>query len=122
MQNDKPFDIEQRAFQFALRIVNLCSTLHETHGVGRTIGYQLARCGPAIGAVLEEAHAAPDKSEFGYRMSYALKEARTTNYWLRLLLESKLYPDERLEPLVKESTEIMKIVGAITANTRRSLS
>ncbi len=121
MQNEKPFDIDQRAFQFALRIVTLCSQLIDSNGVGRTIGYQLVRCGPAIGALLEEAHTAPDKPEFAYRLSYALKEARTTNYGLRLLLESKLYPDTRLIPLVEESTEIMKIIEAITANTRRFL-
>lgn len=122
MQNEKVFDIDQRAFQFALRIVELCTQLIESAGVPRTIGYQLVRCGTAIGSILEEAHAAPEKSDFAHRMSYALKEARQTNYWLRLLLESKLLSDERLLPMVKESTEIMKILGAITAKTWRSLS
>ncbi len=122
MQNEKPYDIDQRAFQFALRIATLCGQLTESKGVARTIGYQLVKCGPSIGAGLEEAHAAPDKTEFAYRMSHALKEARLTNYWLRLLVESKIFKDEQLLPLLNESTEIMKIVGAITANTRRSLS
>lgn len=121
MQNEKPYDIDLRAFQFALRITALCSQLTDMKGVAKTIGYQLVKCGTGLGAALEEAHAAPDKSEFGYRMSYALKEARLANYWLRLLMESKVFKDERLQPLVDESTELMKIVGAITANTRRSL-
>jgi hypothetical protein len=38
MQNEKVFDIDQRAFQFALRIASLCSQLTELRGVARTIG------------------------------------------------------------------------------------
>jgi four helix bundle protein len=79
------------------------------------------KCGTNVGACLEDAHAAPDKPEFANRMSHALREARMANYWLRLLIESKIYKDELLLPLLNESTEIMKIVGAITVNTRRSL-
>jgi four helix bundle protein len=123
MQNARPpVDIDRRTFEFALRVVKLCSLLTEASGVARTIGYQLVKCGTTIGAILEEAHAAHDKQEFAYKMGFALKEARLTNYWLRLLAESKLYTDEQLMPLLNESTEIMKIVGAIAANTRRSLS
>ena len=121
MQNETP-NIVPRTFQFALRIVRLCSQLIESSGVGRTIGYQLVKSGTAIGAILEEMQASPDKPDFAREMTQALKEARQTNYWLRLLLESKVIPDHLLLPLVNESTEIMKILGAITANTYRSLS
>ena len=121
MQNETP-DIVPRTFQFALRIVRLCSQLIEPTGVSRTIGYQLLKSGTAVGAIVEEAQASRDKPEFAQRLSHALKEARQTNYWLRLLLESKVLPENRLAPLLQESTEIMKILGAITANTYRSLS
>ncbi|MBL8867809.1 MAG: four helix bundle protein [Gemmataceae bacterium] len=122
MQNDRVVDIDHRAFQFALRIVKLCTQLIESSGVSKTIGYQLLKSGTAVGAILEEAHAAQDKPEFAHKMSHALKEARQANYWLRLLLEANVIPENRLAPLLQESTEIMKILGAITANTYRSLS
>lgn len=122
MQNDRVVDIDHRAFHFALRIVKLCTQLIESSGVSKTIGFQLLKSGTAVGAILEEAHAAHDKPEFAHKMSHALNEARQANYWLRLLLEANVIPENRLAPLLQESTEIMKILGAITANTYRSLS
>ncbi|QEL14357.1 four helix bundle protein [Limnoglobus roseus] len=121
MQNEAP-NIVPRTFQFALRIVRLCSQLIESTGVARTIGYQLVKSGIAIGAIIEEVQASPDKPDFARGLTQALKEARLTNYWLRLLVESRVLPDQLLEPLVQESTEIMKVLGAITANTYRGLS
>jgi four helix bundle protein len=120
MKNDKP-EIVARTFEFALRLVRLCSELIRTEGVGKTIGYQLLRSGTAVGAIVDEAQAAPERSDFALRFAHALKEARQTNYWLRLLIKSHVYPEPMLEPLLNESTEIMRILGAITANVYRSL-
>jgi four helix bundle protein len=121
MRNEKP-DIVPRTFQFALRVVQLCTQLIEASGVQRTFGYQLLRSGTAIGSIVEEAQAAHDRSDFAHRMTHALKEARQTNYWLRLLLECEVLPKPVVQPLLDESTEIMKILGAITATTYRSMS
>ena len=102
MQNETP-DIVPRTLQFALRIVRLCSQLIEPTGVSRTIGYQLLKSGTAVGAIVEEAQASRDKPEFAQRLSHALKKARQTNYWLRLLLESKV-----LEAIREETHEIQR--------------
>lgn len=120
MQNETP-NIVPRSFQFALRIVRLCSQLIELNGVPRTIGYQLVKSGTAIGAIVEEVQASSDKPDFARGLTQALKEARLTNYWLRILVESKVMPESLLNPLLKESDEIMRILGSITANTYRSL-
>lgn len=121
MQNETP-NIVPRTFQFAIRVVRLCSQLIEQAGVARTIGYQLVKSGTAIGAIVEEVQASADKPDFAHGLTQALKEARLTNYWLRILVESKVVPEHMLQPLLNESTEIMKILGSITANTYRSLS
>jgi four helix bundle protein len=119
---DVPFDIEERTYQFALRIIRLCLALDKSPGVKRTLSNQLLRSGTSVGANVEEARAAYSRAEFCSKMSIALKESRETRYWLRLLLDSELVEGTLLDPLLSEATEIMKVIGAITAKARRKSS
>lgn len=52
------------------------------------IGKQLLRSGTSIGANVEEAQSGYSKNDFTNKMSIAQKEARESNYWLRLLRDS----------------------------------
>ena len=112
-------DIYERSFQFALRIVKLCQCLDERPGVGRTLGRQVLRSGTSIGANAEEANAAQSRADFTSKMMIALKEARETVYWLRLLAAANVVPPERLAELRAESEELAKILGAIIVSTKR---
>lgn len=112
-------DIRERALDFALRIIKLCQQLDEQHGVARTLGWQLLRSGTSIGANLEEAQAGQSKPDFISKNAIALKEARETIYWLRLLAASKIVPMERLVELQNEANELAKIVGAIIVSAKK---
>ena len=74
---------------------------------------QVVRSGTSIGANVEEAIAAQSRKDFISKMSISSKEARETNYWLRLLRDSKLCGDLALSDLLKESEEIIKILTSI---------
>ncbi len=52
-------------------------------------------------------------------MSIALKEARETNYWLRLLKESGYI---KKEDIILESVEIRKILSSIVKSTKENNS
>lgn len=83
-------DIRERTFDFVVRIVKLCQYLDEKPGVGQTLGKQLLRSGTFIGANIEEAQAGQSKPDFISKNAIALKEARETLYWLRLLAATKV--------------------------------
>jgi four helix bundle protein len=51
-------------------------------------------------------------------MNVALREARETHYWLRIVEASKLVDSSRSSPLLKEAVEIMNILGAIVSSAR----
>jgi len=68
---------------------------------------------------VKEATAAQSRKDFVSKMSIASKEARETNYWLRLLRDSKLCKDTDFSHLIKESEEIIKIITAIVKTTQR---
>ena len=61
-----------------------------------------------IRANTEEAYAGVSDADFINKLSIALKEARETSYWLKLLKDNSNYP---LDSLIKEIEEIKKILG-----------
>jgi len=52
------------------------------------ISKQLLRAGTSIGANVNEAIEAQSKADFIHKLSIALKEARETEYWIKLLIGS----------------------------------
>jgi four helix bundle protein len=112
-------DIRERAFNFALRIIKLCKQLEEEPGVARTLSWQLLRSGTSIGANLEEAQAGQSKLDFISKNAIALKEARETIYWLRLLAASHIVSEKRLLDLQKEADELARIIGSIIVSAKK---
>jgi four helix bundle protein len=117
MATEKPEDIKDRTFRIALTIIALVESLPNTASAN-TIGRQLIRSGTSIGAHVEEATAAHTKNDFIYRMGVALREARETFYWLRLLDASRLLEQRPLTDVLQESDEITRILGAIVSSAR----
>ena len=111
-------EIQERTFEFAIRIVKLCQYLDEKPGVKRTLSNQLLRSGTSVGANIEEAQAGQSRADFLSKMSIASKEARETLYWLKLLEKAELISDDRLQDLKQEADEIVRILTSIVKSTK----
>lgn len=109
-------DIVARTFRFALWIVAFVPRLRSTDE-GRIIGNQILRSGTSIGANVEEAEAGSSRADFIHKMNLALREARETHYWLRLVRRSNLRNDSSLDEIVRECDEIKRILGAIVSTS-----
>lgn len=114
-----PQDIKERTFAFAVRVVRLCRELNDKRGVDQILGRQLLRSGTSIGANVEEAQAGQSRADFISKYSIALKEARETVYWLRLLDAAGELSNGSCKILLKEADEIARIIGFIIVNTRK---
>ena len=114
----KPFDICDRTFQFALRIVSLCSALDHTPGVNWPLSKQLLRSGTSIGANVDEAQAGQSRADFISKYSIARKEVRETIYWLRLISASHISNHPDIPPLIVEAQELHKVITSIIRNTK----
>jgi len=114
-------DIVERTYKLALQIVKLVRTLpKETAGI--ELGKQLIRSGTSIAANVEEAQGGFSKKDFTYKMNIALKEARETHLWLRLIKDSELLASSlKQKSLIQESLEIKNILGAIVKKSRGKL-
>lgn len=110
--------IQEKAYNFALSIIDLYKKMEIQNEY--TLSKQLLRSGTSIGANVEEASAAQSKKDFISKMSIASKEARETNYWLRLLRDSKLCDGVDLKGLISESEEIIKILTAIVKTSQQN--
>lgn len=54
-------------------------------------------------------------------MNIALKEARETHYWLRLVRDGGLFDEDRMAPIIQESLELKKILSATVKTARKNL-
>lgn len=118
MKRETPYDIKERAFAFAVRIVKLVNRLPKTTA-GIEIGRQVVRSGPSIGANLEEADGAESKKDFIHKVAVARKEARETKHWLRLIDASGLLNNDEVRSLHSESDEFVKILSSIIAKAKK---
>lgn len=120
MQNEKlkiKKDIVERTYNFALYIVKFVRTLPK-ETAGFELGRQLLKAGTSIAANVEEAQGAFSKEDFIYKMQTAFKEARETNFWLRLIRDSHLVISKGLEDLIQESKELKNILAQIVKTSK----
>ena len=111
------FAVEQKSFQFAIRIVNLCKHLREEKKE-YILTKQLLRSGTSIGANIAEAQQAQSKSDFIHKMNIALKEAAETHYWLRLLTATDYLNDRASESIILDCEELVKLLTAIVRTAK----
>jgi four helix bundle protein len=101
---------DARAFRFACAIVRLYLDIHRRPHVPLHVSRQILASGTSIGANLEEAKASQSRRDVTAKFSLALKEARETAYWLRLLVATDLLGERTLAPLMREAQELVSIL------------
>lgn len=114
---NKPQDIGERVFKFAVGVLKMTQSLRKTY-INIVIINQVVRSVTSIGANIEEARGAHTKTDFTYGMNVSKKEARETLYWLRLIIEMNPVFSSRLEFLLGENEEIIKILTVIVKKSK----
>ena len=92
----------------------------EKSGVARTLSQQIIRSGTSIGANVEEAQGGQSRADFLAKIFIALKEARETLYWLKLLIAAGIVETAKLKELTLEANEIVAILTSIVKSTREN--
>lgn len=91
----------------------------EVNPENNLVRFQLGKSCTSIGANYEESQAGSSKADFINKVKISLREARESNYWLRILKELIENKDIQLEILIQESKEIKNILGAIVNNSNK---
>lgn len=100
--------MKRRTKNFALRVLRLCRSLPRTDE-GRILGTQLLRCSTSIGANYSAACRGRAHAEFTAKLGIVLEEADEAVFWLELLQEGNVFPEEKLRDLMQEANEILSI-------------
>jgi four helix bundle protein len=110
-------DLAARTKNFARRIIRLYVALPK-ETVAQVLGKQALHSGTSIGANYREASRGRSKAEFIAKVGDCLKEADETAYWLELLAAEEIAFKQRLEPLLKETNELISILVTISKRAR----
>ncbi|WP_333694834.1 four helix bundle protein [Flavobacterium sp.] len=117
MRNDNVVQI--KSYAFAVRIIEIFKYLSEQKKE-YVLSKQLLRCGTSIGANIEEAIGGQSSIDFYAKLTISYKEARETNYWIRLLKDTNYLPEDEAESLLKDVDKLLRIIGSIQKTLRNS--
>ena len=114
MQNNNLLD---RTFKFEVNCIIFLRTLPRDFEYN-VIKLQLTKSSTSIGANYEESQAGSSKADFKNKVRISLREARESNYWLRVIKALERSENEQLESLIQESKELKNILASIINNTK----
>lgn len=109
--------IENKSFQFAIRIVRLYKFLCEEKKE-YILSKQLLRADTSIGANVTESQQAQSKPDFVSKISIALKEASETKYWIKLLGATEYLSENQTKSILDDCVEIEKILVTILKSAK----
>lgn len=111
--------LQEKSYKFALRIVNLSEYLHEEKREF-VLSKKILDSGTAIGVLVEEARQGENRADFLQKFSVANKEAFKTNFWLRLLRDSKFLSEQQAQSLLIDCEELQKMLISSLKTARKS--
>ncbi|MDQ1769485.1 four helix bundle protein [Labilibaculum sp. A4] len=109
--------VQQKSYQFAVRIVKTCKYLQQEKKE-YILSKQLLRSGTSIGANIEEAIGGQSEKDFFAKLTISYKEARETHYWIRLLGDTGYLTKEECQSLLSDTDELLRIIGSIQKTIR----
>ena len=101
--------LREKSYAFSIRIVKLCRFLREEKHE-YILSKQVVRSGTSIGANIEEATGAQSDNDFIAKLHIALKEARETHYWIRLLGDCDYLYAEQSKNLLTDLDEVIALL------------
>jgi four helix bundle protein len=110
-------DLFRRTKAYALRIIRLYVALPKTTEA-QVLGKQVLRSGTSIGAHYRESNRAKSDADFVSKIETALQELDETAYWLELIVEAKIFNEEKVSPLVRETKELNAIFTTIVKKVK----
>jgi four helix bundle protein len=111
-KNAKHYDLEDRTLEYGKRIIRLAKALSK-NTVNFKLSDQFIRSGTSMGANYREANETETKKDFRFRIRICRKEGKETIYWLNLIIEANPELKKRIDPLLEETVELVKIFAKI---------
>jgi four helix bundle protein len=114
---EKPYDLRERLFRYACLVVRMVQFLHTRGPIARALSEQLLKSGTSAGANYEEADDGSSPSDKLAKTRIVLRELKESRFRLRVLRESGFLTAIH-DPVIAETTELVKILATIVRNSK----
>ena len=115
------FDLELRVATFASRVISVCDALPSRTGAGH-LRDQLFRSSTSVAANYAEACVPESRKDFAHKTNVALKELVETRMWLRIIALKKYVVPQKLESLLSETDELIRIFNTSVKTARKNIA
>lgn len=116
----KADQLQERLAQFSVRCIRMLDALPSESAGTANIRNQLSRSASAVGANYAEACLPESRKDFISKMSKAMKEAKESVCWIRIVCGMGHFPAERTAPLLQEAHAIVRILGKSISTAHRN--
>lgn len=108
----------ERTMDFSVRVIRMVRNM--PRGVAEdVVAKQLTKSATSIGANYREASHAKSPNDFAAKLKICESEAAETLYWLQLVINAGMMPENKIQAL---TTEAKELVAIFTAATKRAYS
>jgi len=98
----KPWDLRERALQFAVDVIKFCRTLPKSDEA-REIAGQVRRSSSSVGAHYSGAQRSKSDDDYINKITGGIEEADESTFWFDLLIRSEIASEAGAAPLRKEA-------------------
>ena len=112
IQKSHTYDLEDRTLEYGKRIIRMVKSLPKNN-INFRLADQIIRSGTSLGANYREANETETKKDFQFRLRICRKEAKETIYWIKLIIEANPELSQRMQLLLSETLELLKIFASI---------
>ena len=112
-------EFRNRTKKFAIEIVKLFRKLPKTDDA-QILGKQLLRSATSVAANYRAACRARSKAEFIAKLGIVVEEADESVFWLEIMTETDILDIHKVDHLMKEADELMKISSSARKTAREN--
>lgn len=113
------YELQRRTMTFHVNVISLCTDFPK-NAAGFETAKQLIRAAGSVGANYTAACRAKSNADFIYKIRVVLEEADESLYWLQVSKEAALVKGERLDLLMTEADELVRIFNATEMTAKKN--
>ncbi|MCH8331832.1 MAG: four helix bundle protein [Bacteroidetes bacterium] len=113
--------ISEMLLDYSISVIKATRKVNKDY-IGKHICLQLLRSATSVGANYEETRGPQSKRDFIHKLQVALKEARESSYWLKVLLGiDELKNSRDFIHLSEQSTSLINVLSKSVATAKKNM-
>lgn len=110
--------VQNKSYALAIEVVSICRILQQKHEY--VLSKQLLKSGTSVGANIQESAYAQSRADFISKMSISLKEAKESEYWVRLLIDTQFLSEAQTVELRRVLQDVIALLVSILKTARQN--